>query len=226
MAAPLHLALDTSTSRPVAAVLEGERCIYDWIGPTDLRHHETLLAGIHETLEAAKIKLADLAHLSVGIGPGMFTGLRIGITTAKFLADPLELPCVPVSSLMALALQSGSLDKTTVWAVSDAKAKRVYALRVGPGEVANDFSPPTDEELAMVPPEAAARMVAGDFLLGEAALLYESSWPAGVVLAEPTAHLLRASSVGMIGARRYALGLTCSANELQPKYLKSGQGPL
>jgi tRNA threonylcarbamoyladenosine biosynthesis protein TsaB len=226
MAEPLHLALDTSTSRPVAALMEGSRCLHDWVGPEDLRHHETLLAGVDECLQKVGVELGDLAYLSVGVGPGMFTGLRIGITTAKFLAAPLDLPIVPVSSLVALAWQSGLLEKRTVWAVSDAKAKRVYALRLKPGEAPADFSAPADEEVAMAPEEAAKNIAAGDFLLGEGAALYASSWPQGVELAASFLHTLKGSSVGAIGAIRYNLGLTCTPNELQPKYLKTGQSIL
>jgi tRNA threonylcarbamoyl adenosine modification protein YeaZ len=223
---PLHLALDTSTSRPVAALLQGENCLREWIGSESMRHHETLLGGIHECLSKGGFALGDLTHLSVGIGPGMFTGLRIGITTAKFLADPLRIPCVAVSSLMALALQSGALEKKIVWAVSDARSKRVYALRLAPGETAPDFSPPPEEEVALTPEEAAKRMQPGDFLIGEGAELYAAAWPEGTILAESGKHLLLGSSVGRIGARRYALGLTVSAGELQPKYLKTGQSHL
>lgn len=220
---PLHLALDTSTSRPVAALLQGERCLHEWIGAEAMRHHETLLGGVDECLKKAGFALSDLAFLSVGIGPGMFTGLRIGLTTAKFLADPLGIPCVAVSSLVALAHQSGKLGASPVWAVSDARSKRVYALRVAPAEFNPDYSPPPEEELAMPPEEAAPKMKAGDFLLGEGAEIYASLWPAGTILAEKEKHLLLASSVGFVGARRYALGLTVTANELQPKYLKTGQ---
>ncbi len=212
----LHLAIDTSTSRPTAALLQGERVLANWVGPETMRHHETLLAGIHECLSQGEFTLKDLGYLSVGVGPGMFTGLRIGITTAKFLAAPLGIPCVAVSSLLALALQA----KTTapIWAVSDAKSRRVYALRV------TDFSPDyssTEEGLAAAPEIAAEKMQPGDFLLGEGAELYRSFWPEGVQLAGGEQHILQASSVGILGARRYALGLTCSSNEVQPTYLKT-----
>ncbi|RZA06700.1 MAG: tRNA (adenosine(37)-N6)-threonylcarbamoyltransferase complex dimerization subunit type 1 TsaB, partial [Proteobacteria bacterium] len=87
----LHLAIDTSTSRPSVALMKGRTCLHDWLGPDALRHHETLLQGVDACLKAADHRLADIDFLSCGVGPGMFTGLRIGITTAKFLADPLSI---------------------------------------------------------------------------------------------------------------------------------------
>lgn len=220
----LSLAIDTSTSRPAVAVMKGKVCVHDWLGPDALRHHETLLEGVDICLKASGFRLADLAFLSCGVGPGMFTGLRIGVATAKFLADPLNIPCVAVSSLVALAYQSAELEKKTVWAVSDAKSKRVYALRLAPGELAPDFAPPPEEEAAEAPEAAAAKMRAGDFVLGEAATIYESQWPAGVIRpANAELNWLRASSVGAVGAVRHSLGLTCGAVELQPTYLKTGQ---
>lgn len=220
----LQIAIDTSTSRPAVALLKGKEVLHDWLGPDALRHHETLLQGVDICLKAADLKLSEIDFLSCGVGPGMFTGLRIGVTTAKFLADPLNIPCVAVSSLMALAYQSGELEKRPVWAVSDAKSKRVYALRLQPGTIPPDYSPLADEEVAVPPEEAAAKMQAGDFVLGEAASLYEAQWPAGIVRPEdPEQNWLRASAVGALGSIRYQLGLTCSPAELQPTYLKTGQ---
>ncbi len=220
---PLHLAIDSSTSRPAVALLEGERVLHDWLGPEGVKHHETLLRGVDECLKSTGFQPSDLNFLSVGVGPGMFTGLRIGITTAKFLADPLGLACVPVSSLVALATQSPLFDQARTWAISDAKSQRVYALCLEPGSLAADFSPPADEELALAPALAAEKMRAGDSLIGEGACLYREAWPAGTQLATSGLHELRASAIGRIGARRYALGLTVSATALEPKYLKTGQ---
>jgi len=217
----LHLAIDTSASRPTVAVMCGERVLAEWLGPGDLKHHETLLTGIDSSLKEARFPLADMAYLSVGTGPGMFTGLRIGIVTAKFLADPLGIPCVPVSSLVALALQSGEVGKGKVWSLSDAKSKRVYAL--GLEEFLPDFSAPEGEEIAVPPEEAAKAMKPGDKLIGEGALLYRDLWPAGSELLTGDCHALKAGAVGILGAKRYRLALTCTATELEPKYLKTGQ---
>lgn len=220
----LQLAIDTSTSRPAAAVLRGERCLAEWIGPAGLKHHETLLAGIDETLRRAGFQPRDLHFLSVGIGPGMFTGLRIGVTTAKFLADPISIPCVPVSSLVALAYQAAGGGASRVWAMNDAKSRRVYAY--GASELSHDFQPSSDEEVAFAPEEVATRLRPGDLLIGEGALLYKDLWPEGVALAPEEKHALSAASVGSIGAKRYALGFSCTPAELLPKYLKTGQSHL
>lgn len=217
----LHLALDTSAARPAVAVMRGEKVLAEWLGPGALKHHETLLAGIDTCVRDSGFALSDLGFLSVGVGPGLFTGLRIGLITAKFLADPLNIPCVAVSSLMALALQSGVVGQGKLWVVGDARARRVYAL--GLEAFTPDFSAPEGEELASTPEEAAQRMKAGDFLVGEGALLYREHWPVGVKLLPEELHALKGGSVGIVGAKRYRLALTCSATELEPKYLKTGQ---
>lgn len=227
MSPPLHLAIDTSASRPTVAVMRGEQALAEWLGPGGLQHHETLLAGIHDARTRAGFELFDLAYLSVGVGPGLFTGLRIGLVTAKFLADPLSLPCVAVSSLLALAFQSGAVGERKVWAVGDARSRRVYALPVD--SFTPDFSTGDEEAVAIPPEEAAAKFRPGDLLIGEGALLYRDLWPAGCELAfggDAEKNALHAASVGAIGARRHALALTCTATELEPTYLRTAQGPL
>lgn len=96
---PWLLAIDTGTSRIIVAAGEPDgRLIHalDW--PAGHRHGERLLPGIEQLLADAGLDLADLAGIVVGTGPGAFTGLRVGLATAKTLAHARGLPIVGVGT--------------------------------------------------------------------------------------------------------------------------------
>ena len=99
------LGMDSATADAVVAVSDGERLLRDAsVGPDDgrPRHAELLLTEVERSVAAAG-GWEHIDRIAVGVGPGSFTGLRIGIATARALAQARELPLVPVSSLAALA---------------------------------------------------------------------------------------------------------------------------
>lgn len=97
------LCLETSSNLCSVAILEDTKTIDKIELNNGLTHSETLMPLIQKILEKNNLTLKDINLIAVDIGPGSFTGLRIGIATAKAFADSMNIPCVGVSSLEILA---------------------------------------------------------------------------------------------------------------------------
>jgi tRNA threonylcarbamoyladenosine biosynthesis protein TsaB len=126
----LLLGLDTATRR-VGVVLADEDGI---VGRVELgstadtsppRHAETLAPAIAWCCERCGVSVSDVSAIAVGIGPGMFTGLRVGVTTAKVLAQSLRVPIIPVPSLDLLAYPLRYAHRLVV-ATIDARRHELY----------------------------------------------------------------------------------------------------
>jgi len=125
------LALDTSTAQVSVALGDrGAVC-----GAVQLaggrRHAEQLAPAIAYLCAETGIGLDQVAVVAVGIGPGLFTGLRVGVTTAKVLAQALRIPVVGVPSLDLVAYPLRHSDRTIV-AVLDARRREVFTARYRP----------------------------------------------------------------------------------------------
>ncbi len=118
-------AVDTSAKTVSAAVLEDDRLITQVTLHTRLTHSETLLPICADLLKNARLTLDDIDGFAAGIGPGSFTGLRIGISAIKGFAYAKHKPCAGVSSLEGLAWNH--LDKEGILcAVTDARKDDAY----------------------------------------------------------------------------------------------------
>ncbi len=118
--------LSITTSSPVCgvAILENEEIIKETNLENGLTHSETLMPIIKSTLEEANISLKDIDLLVVDRGPGSFTGIRIGIATAKALADALNIKTIGVNSLEGLAMNVES--EGIICSLIDAKRENVF----------------------------------------------------------------------------------------------------
>lgn len=130
------LGFDTSTAGSAAAILlpDGET-IENAPSPERLTerpaHATELLPAVNDVMERADVAFGDLDAIAVGVGPGTFTGLRIGVATARALAKANDLPVRAVSSLAALA---GGMTGPSRLPLIDAKRGEVYAALFEDGE--------------------------------------------------------------------------------------------
>jgi tRNA threonylcarbamoyladenosine biosynthesis protein TsaB len=123
------LGLDTATPSTVAGLLLPEGRVVearDDPAPGERPAHASRLLDLAESvLSTADASWDDVHRIAVGVGPGSFTGLRIGVATARGLAQARGIPLVPVSTLRALALPAH--DGSAVAAVIDARRREVFA---------------------------------------------------------------------------------------------------
>lgn len=124
MSGPSLLALDTALAQCTAAVRRGERS-WSRALPMARGHQEALAPLVEAAAREAKLELAALDAVGVTVGPGSFTGLRVGLAFAQGLAAALERPVVGLSTLDALAA-SVEPDGRPILAVIDARRGQVY----------------------------------------------------------------------------------------------------
>lgn len=132
----LVLALDTSLSRTAVAVTDGRRVHAVRIEEMDRGHSERLFSLVREALAEAGVALQDVERFAVTVGPGSFTGVRIGIAAARGFALATGRPVVGVGTLQALAASLPERAPGPVLAAIDARRGEIYAaLFSATGEV-------------------------------------------------------------------------------------------
>lgn len=119
------LALECSAGPASVAIVEDGRIIGSSFINVKLTHSQTLLPMVCDLLKSARLDIKDIDGIAIAAGPGSFTGIRIGISAAKGLAAARKLPCVPVSTLGAMAeLFRGQA--AYICAVMDARCNQFY----------------------------------------------------------------------------------------------------
>ncbi|MFN3258256.1 MAG: tRNA (adenosine(37)-N6)-threonylcarbamoyltransferase complex dimerization subunit type 1 TsaB [Ilumatobacter sp.] len=148
----LILGIETATERVSVAVGGHEGVIGLFEITKGRRHAETLVPAIQFVMEQADIELDEISVVAVDIGPGLFTGMRVGLATAKAIAQALRVPMIGISSLDLLAFSSRHADKVVVPVIDARKGEVFYAMyRQVPGgiqQIADPMVGPVDELVA------------------------------------------------------------------------------
>jgi tRNA threonylcarbamoyl adenosine modification protein YeaZ len=117
------LAIDTSAGTAVAVLVDGVVASESY-DANSMQHAEQIGLQIQKGLEAAKKKSSDVTAVAVGVGPGPFTGLRVGIAAAKMFAEGVSAPLIGVGSLDAIVFAESLTEPTLV--LTDARRSEVF----------------------------------------------------------------------------------------------------
>jgi len=176
------LAFDTATPAVTVALHDGQRVVAERTTVDAMRHGELLAPSIAAVLEQAGLVRQDVTAVAVGVGPGPFTGLRVGLMTARTLGVVLQVPVYGVCTLDVLATEA--VDSGTVQGpfqvATDARRKEVYLAsydeegqRVSGPEVVKPATVATDGPV-----------------VGRGAVLYAGSFPDARLPENPSAAVL------------------------------------
>lgn len=218
----LTLAADTSTSINSVALCDGERLLCESTADAGRRHAERLLSTVDWVLGESGATLDDVKLLAVSVGPGSFTGLRIGVSTLKGLALSKRLPLIGVPTLDAMTHLAPGMDGT-VCVLLDARMHEVYAavyeIRDGSRERR------TPDMVARVE-TVLDRCPANTLFIGDGAEAYRDRIQEKI----PTARFLpsasnvpRASAVALEAYRLDQDGAAGNAGDVNPVYLRQSQ---
>jgi tRNA threonylcarbamoyladenosine biosynthesis protein TsaB len=194
------LGLDTSTPAASACVLRDDGQAFEATPPPERlalppAHASELMPAVADVMNRAGVGWGDLDAIAVGVGPGTFTGLRIGIATARALATAAELPLRRVSSLAALA---AGIDGPLTLPLVDARRGEVFAaLFEGGREVWPAFAASPEDLLARLREGGFTPLAAGDGSIRFRGMLQEAGIP--VEPDNSKAHVVRALHVCRLG---------------------------
>jgi tRNA threonylcarbamoyladenosine biosynthesis protein TsaB len=217
----LTLAFDTSSRTAAVAVLRDDTILYDSIINTGLNHSEVLMPEIDYACRRVGIKISDINLFACTLGPGSFTGLRIGVSTLKGLMLATGTPAAGVSSLAAVVLNVGTTSKL-ICSMIDAGRGQVYVayFRYNDKNILQQIS----EEKAVNPQEIINNTDKNTLFVGDGAIKYADiikSIKSEVSIASDLQHYIRASAVGILGRKKFAEKDLLDASTLVPVYLRS-----
>jgi len=210
------LAIDTSTDYLSIAITNGKRTLAAFHRKVSRRHSDLLIPTIKTLMKRSGLKPKGISAIFIGIGPGSFTGLRIGVATVKAMAYALKKPIVSVGSLDAIAANA-AIHKGFIMPVLDARKNKLYAcLYKSDGKRTKRIS----RYMLLTAEELAKKVKGKDILyMGDGVEILKAAGiahPRGVKYWEP-----RAERIGRLGLKDLKKKRFKSAEELEPLYLYS-----
>jgi len=234
------LAIETTGKYGSASVINETGEVFSAVSTEEMNHLKGMMILIDEAIREAGIDKSELTHIAASVGPGSFTGIRIGVVTARVMAQMLDVPCVAVSSLEAMgervldaAVSAGAL---YVVPVINARRHQTYA-GVWEAEFTSDYEQKTlcavmeekqymiEELLDLLKEKAACYDGATCFFTGDGIDAYEdiikdAMSEGSYVFAGEELRYQHAESVARIALKKAKAGKVLGYNELMPEYMR------
>lgn len=222
----LIFSIDTCSMSSSASVVSDERMIAQFSVNHKKTHSERIMPQIEAMLEAADISINDIDAFAAAVGPGSFTGVRIGVATIKALAQAQNKPCIAVSALEGLAKGLVSFDGI-ISPILDARRNQVYnALFESDGKNLNRICPDRalalDELLQELEKTDKNILFTGDGLPVFKETITETLKDKAFFAPLPLV-FNQAASVALIALEKLKNGETVSYSQLVPEYVRLSQ---
>ena len=215
------LGLDTSTPIGSVGLIDGEALVAEHTLNILKAHSSRLMPAIDQVLKWANLTVHELDGFAVGIGPGSFTGMRIGVSTVKTLCYSLGKPIVGVSTLAAIAYNLRYTDGP-ICPILDARKDEVYGAVFQGGQrfsrVSADLCAPIESLLDRIEKPGA---FVGDGLRRYRATVQERFGKAAI-FADAIFNAPRGASIARIGSERLLNGESDDYFSLTPNYIRHG----
>jgi tRNA threonylcarbamoyladenosine biosynthesis protein TsaB len=211
------LALETSGQAGSVALLAADALIAERWLPTDERNAKTLAPTIREVLAAAGWTPGNVRLVAVAVGPGSFTGLRVGVTTAKTFAYAVEAEVIGVNTLEVIAAQAPA-DVSRLAVVLDAQREQVFAAEFARSR-AGDFNWARDTAI-VDNDEWLAKLDSAVAVSGPGLEKFTARLPASVPVVGREHWQPRATTVGQLAWQFYQAGRRDDLWRLVPQYFR------
>ena len=236
------LAIETTGAFASVALMKDDKIIGHVSGNDRFSHLQNLMPQVETVIKENELSIGDIDLIAVSNGPGSFTGIRIGVSTARALSQILDIPCVAVPSLDSLALRGAEYAKAHAAGAQDSSEEKACPLLICPmldarrsqvyagGYFIKDGYP--IEEIKAGPymlDEFLAKAAGYDqiLVLGDAMDKYADKMaeirPEGTLDTPEDIRYQDASCVAALGAKLYAENGGLSYNEVQPEYMRMAE---
>ncbi|MBR2540756.1 MAG: tRNA (adenosine(37)-N6)-threonylcarbamoyltransferase complex dimerization subunit type 1 TsaB [Mogibacterium sp.] len=232
------LALETTGKFGSAAVIRDDGSIFASESSAEMNHLKDIITISEEAIERAGISKKDLTHVASSVGPGSFTGIRIGVTTARTLGQVLGIPCISVSSLRAMAERvlgrAAASDALYVAAIINARRHQTYAgaWQVAQGDNGEYVLEPCMEEKQYMIEDLLADLkqaqdetggvifFTGDGIDAYESIITETLAEGTYILAGEDIRYQHAEDVARIALEYAREGRTTGYDEMMPEYMR------